>query len=99
MLGMKAVLGIFSEHGGEGKRSGGICGSGSGRWIILRARQAPLTSRVYGLAEGDLKPGRDCSRLATRRNTRGELSRSGFWPDSGTRTVQIWFKRVGRNRP
>ena len=87
MLGMKAVLGIFTEHGGKGKRSGGMCGSGSGRWMILRARQAPLTSRVYGLArsaEGDLKPGRDCSRLAIRRNTWGELSCSGFWRDRHT---------------
>ena len=53
-----------------------------------------------GKKRGRFEARRDCSllTLTTQRNTRGELSRSRFWPDRGTRTVQVGFKRVGRNR-
>ena len=48
-----------------------MCGSGSERGMILRARQAPLTSRVSNGLGGDVKPGarpdRPLLTLATRR--------------------------------
>ena len=63
--------------------------------------QAPLSSRVYGLArsaEGGLSPAGvvlASQHVATRGASCHVLDSGG----AGTRTVQIRFKRVGRNRP